>query len=135
MIKSWMVLLAAMVVAGCERPESGSGTSSSGSTTQTLLERVESKKVCMVNNRYMGQDQTAVVVDDKTYYGCCPGCEKRLKEEPAVRSATDPVSGHRVDKASAVIGKRKTGGDENVLYFESDETFTTFGSKENRGGR
>ncbi|MBI3206404.1 MAG: TRASH domain-containing protein [Polyangiaceae bacterium] len=128
MTKPVMVFLAAMVMASCQRPAGGSDTSGSGpgATAQTVLERVESKKVCMVNNRYMGQDQSAVVVENKTYYGCCPMCEKRLNDEPATRSATDPVSGHRVDKASAVIGKLRTGSSKKVLYFESDETFAAY---------
>ncbi len=128
MTKPVMVFLAAIVMASCQRPAGGSDTSGSGpgTTAQTVLERVESKKVCMVNNRYMGQDQAAVVVENKTYYGCCPMCEKRLNDEPATRSAIDPVSGHPVDKASAVIGKRRTGNSKKVLYFESDETFAAY---------
>lgn len=126
MTKPLMVFLAAMVMASCQRPASDSDMSGSGTTAQTVLERVEPKKVCMVNNRYMGQDQAAVVVENKTYYGCCPMCEKRLNNEPATRSAIDPVSGHRVDKASAVIGKLRTGSSKNVLYFESDETFAAY---------
>ncbi len=128
MTKTLMILLAAMVVVSCQRPGSGSDTSGTGpsTTAQTVLERVEPKKVCMVNNRYMGQDQSAVVVESKTYYGCCPMCEKRLNDEPATRSAIDPVSGRQVDKASAVIGKRRTGDSKKVLYFESAETFAAY---------
>lgn len=87
------------------------------------LERVTPANVCMANNRHMTEAQIPVVVDDKTYYGCCPMCERRLRDDPEVRRATDPVNGHAVDKALAVIGKLRGG---RVLYFESEQTFAAY---------
>ena len=63
-------------------------------------------------------------MDGKTYFGCCEMCKGRLAKDAAVRSATDPVSGQAVDKATAVIG---ASADGKVLYFESEETFSKFG--------
>ena len=88
------------------------------------VRRVEPQTVCMVNDRAMGKPQIPVEVDDKTYYGCCEMCKTRLAEDDAVRYATDPVTGQRVDKASAVIAERPDG---SVLYFASAETLARFG--------
>jgi YHS domain-containing protein len=85
---------------------------------------VETKKVCMVNNQVFDKDQIPVVVDGKTYYGCCEMCKERLSKDAAIRSAVDPVSGKTVDKATAVIGALPDG---KVLYFESETTFGQYG--------
>jgi YHS domain-containing protein len=87
------------------------------------LERVQAKRVCMVNNTLFPKDQIPVPVDGKTYFGCCEMCKGRLAQDAAIRSATDPVSGKPVDKAKAVIGAKPDG---KVLYFESEKTFTAF---------
>ncbi len=88
------------------------------------LQRVETKKVCMVNNQVFDKDQIPVSVDGKTYYGCCEMCKDRLSKDAAIRSAVDPVSGKTVDKATAVIGALPDG---KVLYFESETTFGQYG--------
>jgi len=96
-----------------------------GQTAQAEpLERVEAKKVCMVNNTVFPKDQIPVEVGGKTYFGCCEMCKSRLAKDAAIRSATDPVSGKTVDKASAIIGADPDG---KVQYFESEETFARFG--------
>lgn len=88
------------------------------------LQRVETKKVCMVNNQVFEKDQIPVTVEGKTYYGCCEMCKERLSKDAAIRSAVDPVSGKPVDKATAVIGALPDG---KVLYFESETTFGQYG--------
>ena len=45
------------------------------------LKRVEPKQVCMVNNKFMGAEQISIIVNGKTYYGCCPMCKERLKNK------------------------------------------------------
>jgi YHS domain-containing protein len=50
-------------------------------------------------------------------------CKGRLASDATARTATDPVTGKAVDKASAVIGATPDG---KVYYFESDATFTQF---------
>ena len=81
------------------------------------IQRVETKKVCMVNDAAFERDQIPVEVEGKTYFGCCEMCKQRLAQDAAVRAAVDPVSGKTVDKARAVIGKRPDG---SVVYFESE---------------
>jgi YHS domain-containing protein len=85
-------------------------------TPKGPLKQVEPKTVCMVNEHAMGSDQIPVVVDGKTYYGCCDMCKKALKDDPAKRVATDPVSGKQVDKAVAIIAAGEGG---RVVYFQT----------------
>ncbi|MCH8068060.1 MAG: hypothetical protein IID16_02130 [Candidatus Marinimicrobia bacterium] len=86
----------------------------------TVLKRVEAKNVCMGmgNNKLFEKELIPVVVDGKTYYGCCDGCVNKLSKDEGSRQAVDPVSGKIVDKATAVLGARPDG---IVLYFENEE--------------
>lgn len=81
------------------------------------LHKVEAKYVCMVNNKLFAEEQIAVEVEEKTYYGCCEMCKERLANDAAARHAVDPITGAKVDKASAVIGADEKG---NVFYFENE---------------
>ena len=85
--------------------------------------QIESKYVCMMTDHVFPKEQIPVVVEDKTYYGCCEMCEARLKSSAESRVAVDPVSGQQVDKAVAVIGATPEGG---VYYFESVENLQGF---------
>lgn len=87
------------------------------------LQKVETNKVCMVTDRFMRVPQIPVNVEGRTYYGCCEGCRARLTNDPSVRSATDPVTKHAVDKASAIIGADGSGA---VLYFESEDSLQKY---------
>lgn len=87
------------------------------------LKRVETKKVCMVNNQIFEKDQIPIAVQGKTYYGCCEMCKERLAKDANARTATDPVTGQTVDKATAVIAARADG---SVLYFESEKTLEKY---------
>lgn len=90
--------------------------------------QVESKYVCMINNQLFNKEQIPVVVEQKTYYGCCEMCEAKLKADPVSRAAIDPVSGDQVDKATSVIGATADG---KVYYFESAENLEAFNAKLN----
>ncbi|HEX5717400.1 MAG TPA: hypothetical protein VF179_14680 [Thermoanaerobaculia bacterium] len=93
------------------------------------LKRVETKKVCMVNNQVFEKDQIPIAVDGKTYYGCCEMCKERLAKDAAARTAVDPVTGKPVDKATAVIAAMPDG---RVLYFESQETYEKYSGGEKK---
>jgi len=81
-------------------------------------------EVCMVTDRVPGdRAMFPVRVKGKTYYGCCPVCIGRLKNERAVRYAIDPVTGREVDKATAFI---VSGPEKRALYFESEESARKF---------
>ena len=87
------------------------------------IKKVDSKRVCMVNNTLFDKDRIPVPVDGKTYFGCCEMCKGRLAQDAAIREAVDPISGKPVDKAKAVIGAMPDG---KVLYFESDKTLAEY---------
>ncbi|MEA2601568.1 MAG: hypothetical protein QOF89_2560 [Acidobacteriota bacterium] len=103
----------------------GVAVAAEGPTTP-VLKKVESKKVCMVNNQFMDKDQIPVQVENKTYYGCCEMCKERLAKDAAARTAVDPVTGKTVDKATAVIAAQPDG---KVLYFESEKTLAEYQKK------
>ena len=90
---------------------------------EAWLKPVEAQYVCMMNNKVFDKPQMAIQVEGKTYYGCCPMCADKLKNDASLRTATDPVSGKSVDKASAVIGADTHG---MTYYFESKENFNKF---------
>jgi YHS domain-containing protein len=82
--------------------------------------------VCMVNDMDMGKQQIPVVVEGRTYYGCCAMCKERLAKDAGARTAVDPVSGQTVDKAKAVIGKRPDG---SVVYFETEANLRKYAAR------
>lgn len=92
---------------------------------EAWLKPVEAQYVCMMNNKVFDKAQMAIQVDGKTYYGCCPMCKEMLGKDPEKRSAIDPVSGKKVDKATAVIGADTHG---MTYYFESKENLDKFAS-------
>lgn len=93
--------------------------------SDSWLKPVEAKFVCMMNNRVFDAPQMAIEVEGKTYYGCCPMCKEILGKDASKRSATDPVSGKPVDKATAIIGADPHG---MVYYFENEENFKKYAS-------
>lgn len=112
-----LLVLLALLVAG---PLLAAATS--GANPEPIR-KVETKLVCMINDQVFARDQIPVAVNGKTYYGCCDMCKERLAKDAAAREAVDPVSGKKVDKATAVIGALADG---TVLYFESDKTFEAY---------
>ena len=95
-------------------PPAAAGSTPSAAALTRIADR---STVCMVNDRDMGSPQIPVEVEGKTYYGCCKMCEKRLREDVSVRTATDPVSSQKVDKAVAVLARDVSG---NVFYFADE---------------
>ncbi len=86
---------------------------------------VEAKYVCMGmgNNRVFDKELMPAVVGDKTYYGCCGGCQAKLLKDPNSRVAVDPITGNTVDKATAIIGALPDG---TVHYFETEDSMQKF---------
>ncbi len=86
-----------------------------------LVRIAEPGNICMLSNRYLGDKQhVPATVEGKTYFGCCANCAARIEQRAEARTATDPVSGKPVDKASAVLAR---DAQNRVLYFESEDTF------------
>lgn len=94
-----------------------------GPSGNSELTRVPTHYVCMVNDQFFGKDQIPVEVEGRTYYGCCAGCEKTIRENAGIRVAIDPVSGRIVDKATATIGALPDGG---VYYFENEKNMKRY---------
>ncbi|MEE9190243.1 MAG: hypothetical protein V3U16_05690 [Candidatus Neomarinimicrobiota bacterium] len=86
---------------------------------------VEAKYVCMGmgTNRVFSRELIPAVLGDKTYYGCCDGCQATLLKDPNSRVAVDPITGNTVDKATAIIGALPDG---IVHYFETEESMQEF---------
>jgi YHS domain-containing protein len=104
-------------------PMSAAPPPSDGRRLTNGLVRVEPSNVCMVNNQDMGKPQIPVIVDGKTYFGCCAMCKGRLEKDAAARTAVDPVTSKPVDKATAVIARNESG---DIMYFASEETLRRY---------
>lgn len=89
------------------------------------LKPAEAQYVCMMNNKIFDKPQIAIEVEGKIYYGCCPMCADKLKNDVSLRTATDPASGKSVDKSSAFIGADRHG---MTYYFENEENFHKYAS-------
>lgn len=87
--------------------------------------KIESSKVCYVNNKFMGIDQIPVEFENKIYFGCCEGCVIKLKTMRETRYAIDPLTGKEVDKANAFIVLSPKGNND-VLYFESEQSYKDY---------
>ena len=85
--------------------------------------RIASSHTCMGSNQAQEKAQNYAIVDDKRYYGCTDMCIANLKQNWGFRYGLDPVSGKRVDKATALVGARKNG---QLLYFETEENFLAY---------
>lgn len=83
----------------------------------------DASQVCMVNDQFMGRVQIPVEVEGRTYYGCCAMCKDKLTQQPAMRTARDPVTGEMVDKAKAVIVQDASG---KVMYFASEDSLRRY---------
>lgn len=88
-----------------------------------VMRSVDPSYVCMTNDTAMKKPQIPIMINGKTYYGCCNGCVARLKEDAASRHSSDPATGRSVDKASAYIVKDAAG---KALYFESIESYKAY---------
>lgn len=113
------VTLAALAGALFALPQDQSGKTKE----EESIVRVEAKYVCMINDQRFNKEQIAVEVGGQTYYGCCEMCKTKLRDDAGSRSAVDPVSGKKVDKARAVIGSDAEG---NVFYFENADNLKKF---------
>ena len=128
-MKQLIILLATLCVlfSGCSSESVNTGeedlTGNAIGDISKRLTQIEAKYVCMINDDSYVKEQILVEVDGKDYYGCCMGCKAKLENDPNSRFAIDPVSGNRVDKATAVIG---AAPNKDVYYFESLENLESF---------
>jgi len=109
-----------------DKPGMNMGDAPAAQTSGKLTKVESAKRVCMVTNKAFPDDQIAVEVEGKTYYGCCEMCKGRLTSDAKLRSAVDPVSQKPVDKAVAVIAADSKG---KVFYFENEENLAAYNAK------
>ncbi len=72
------------------------------------------EKIQMTEN----SNKVTCTIGDRTYYGCCVSCEKKLKNRSDLYYGNDPLTGEKVDKATAVITYDPVRYPA-VLYFRS----------------
>lgn len=97
-----------------------------GLSSSAQIEKVDSNKVCMVNDKFMGIEQIPINVDGKTYYGCCKNCISKLQNnQNNVRFAKDPLTGEKVDKAEAYTASLKDRS-RKILYFKSEQNYRQY---------
>lgn len=77
----------------------------------------ERSHVCMMQDTVLPSPGLSIEHEEKTYYGCCPMCQGKMLSDPErYMKATDPVTGKRVDKATAPLLEYQG----SVLYFETN---------------
>lgn len=108
LVLAWAIVLSGGVFAGPKGP-------SKQPKARTLVQ-VKAEYVCMINNQRFPKKQIPIEVENRTYYGCCEMCKQKLGNDPESRTAIDPVSGNKLDKATAIIGASSDG---KVFYFEN----------------
>lgn len=133
-MKKYFLMISAVLLFALIACKSGGEKSEKSSTAPTVkfsdtaITKLANSQVCMVNNRFLNSNQIPVPVNGETYYGCCEGCVKVLKEDSISHFTSDPLSGEQVDKAIAfIIGK--PGTFEDVLYFKSEANATEYFDK------
>ena len=87
------------------------------------LKRVSAEEVNMVTNRHAGSKQVPVSIDGRTYFGAGEGYVSTLQKNMAARSAVDPFTNKKIDKASALTYADASG---RVFYFESEGSYGEF---------
>ncbi len=87
------------------------------------VQRIDPRYTCFITKHRFDKPQLPVSVDGKTYYGCCDMCKAKLTKDPATRFDIDPVSGKKVDKATAVVGADAGG---KIYFFENEQDLESF---------
>jgi YHS domain-containing protein len=120
-----IAIMVVLAVSACSRtePQLSEADQAPAALPAGMTRIADASQVCMVNDQFMGRAQIPVVVDGRTYYGCCAQCKDKLANQSAARLARDPVTGEFVDKAQAVIVQDASG---KVLYFASEATLRRF---------
>ncbi|HZX48887.1 MAG TPA: hypothetical protein VFF47_06705 [Nitrospirota bacterium] len=87
------------------------------------LKKVNASEVNMVTNRFTGEQQNAVIINNKHYFANGKEYAFNLQDNSSLLYSIDPLTNMTIDKADAVTYSDASG---RVLYFESDMTFERF---------
>lgn len=93
---------------------------------QAKTAEINKNEVCMVNDAFMGAPQIEVPVNGKMYYGCCKMCVGKLNNSEDIRTAVDPHTNEKVDKASAFIVLDPDSDQDAVMYFKNEKNYKDF---------
>lgn len=94
-----------------------------------MNQEIPFQKVCAVSNEIKFEELNPVIIENKTYWVCCPRCRAKLiSNSNVVQFAVDPYSKEKINKADAVImqNPKKKG---NVFYFKVKQNFTKFNTE------
>lgn len=111
-MKIFSLLLVLTCLMGCSTKEEGNKT-------------IENNRVCMRYDVVLEKCcQYPVVVEGKTYYGCCDESVVDIATDKQYRISFDPVTKKEVDKSNAIVYLPEKS--EKVLYFESVENIQKY---------
>lgn len=91
-----------------------------------MNQEIPFKEVCVVSNEIKFEELEPVIIENKTYWVCCPKCKAKLiRNSNTIRFAFDPYLKVKLNKADAIIiqNPEKKG---KVLYFKSKYNYTKF---------
>jgi len=122
------ILLITVVLAGLIVFQKNGNATSIITQNEQQEKSVEIAKdqVCMVNDAFMGAPQIEIPVEDKIYYGCCKMCVNKLNNYEEIRTAVDPFSKEKVDKADAYIVLDPNSDQNGVFYFKSANNYKKY---------
>ncbi len=86
---------------------------------------IKREYVSMYYNEIIDTPTEPVIVNGKTYNGCCEFTSEQLRTDSTTRFSTDPFSGEKVDKATAYIAP-DPNKEKGVLYFQFRENYDKY---------
>jgi len=95
------------------------------------IEQSQKNRICMVKNYYIPAadfSDLSVTIDDKIYYGCCPGCKQSLSSSDKHHYAYYSVDGKEVKVDKAIAGCILADREKKraVHYFNNDKECDDF---------
>lgn len=79
--------------------------------------------VCMVSGEVKNKAIKPIIVNGKTYWGCCSRCIAKLTNNIGnVQFAMDPLTKKQINKADAII-RLNPKYQKQALFFESNKTY------------
>ena len=91
-----------------------------------MNQEIPFQEVCVVSNEIKFEELEPVIIENKTYWVCCPKCKAKLiRNSNTIRFAFDPYLKEKLNKADAIIIQNPENKGK-VLYFKSKENLEKF---------
>ena len=101
-------------------------------STIELAEQIKPTDICMFYNVILdAPSEYPVILEGKTYYGCCDYSSLQLRTDSTTRFSIDPFSGEKVDKVGALIFP-DPNIDNGVQYFKTKNNYLQYIKKLNK---